>query len=38
MTGSLITVDGGVLFQQRSPQIETFPVDRFPVLPDSTTS
>jgi NAD(P)-dependent dehydrogenase (short-subunit alcohol dehydrogenase family) len=33
MTGSFVTVDGGVLFQQRSPQIETFPVDRFPVVP-----
>ena len=31
MTGSFVTVDGGVLFQQRSPQVETFPVDRFPV-------
>jgi 3-oxoacyl-[acyl-carrier protein] reductase len=30
VTGSLVTVDGGVLFQQRSPQIETFPVERFP--------
>lgn len=30
ITGSMVTVDGGVLFQQRSPQAETFPVDRFP--------
>jgi NAD(P)-dependent dehydrogenase (short-subunit alcohol dehydrogenase family) len=30
ITGSLLAVDGGVLFQQRSPQIETFPLDRFP--------
>lgn len=30
ITGSLVTVDGGVLFQQRSPQIETFPSERFP--------
>jgi NAD(P)-dependent dehydrogenase (short-subunit alcohol dehydrogenase family) len=30
MTGSFVTVDGGVLFQQRSPQVETFPLDRFP--------
>ena len=36
MTGSFITVDGGVLFQQRSPQVETFPVDRFP--PAGSTS
>jgi NAD(P)-dependent dehydrogenase (short-subunit alcohol dehydrogenase family) len=36
MTGSLLTVDGGVLFQQRSPQVETFPVERFPSAP--TTS
>jgi NAD(P)-dependent dehydrogenase (short-subunit alcohol dehydrogenase family) len=33
ITGSFITVDGGVLFQQRSPQVETFPLDRFPNLP-----
>ena len=30
MTGSFVTVDGGVLFQQRSPQVETFPLERFP--------
>jgi NAD(P)-dependent dehydrogenase (short-subunit alcohol dehydrogenase family) len=30
ITGSLLVVDGGVLFQQRSPQIETFPPERFP--------
>jgi 3-oxoacyl-[acyl-carrier protein] reductase len=30
VTGSFVTVDGGVLFQQRSPEIETFPVERFP--------
>jgi NAD(P)-dependent dehydrogenase (short-subunit alcohol dehydrogenase family) len=30
MTGSTVTVDGGVLVQQRSPQVETFPLDRFP--------
>jgi NAD(P)-dependent dehydrogenase (short-subunit alcohol dehydrogenase family) len=30
ITGSLVTVDGGVLVQQRSPQIETFPPERFP--------
>ncbi|MGA7987856.1 MAG: SDR family NAD(P)-dependent oxidoreductase [Candidatus Dormiibacterota bacterium] len=32
ITGSLVTVDGGVLFQQRSPQIETFPPERFPAM------
>jgi 3-oxoacyl-[acyl-carrier protein] reductase len=30
ITGSFVTVDGGVLFQQRSPEIETFPVANFP--------
>jgi NAD(P)-dependent dehydrogenase (short-subunit alcohol dehydrogenase family) len=38
MTGSFITVDGGVLFQQRSPQVETFPVERFPQATSATTS
>ena len=32
MTGSFLTVDGGVLFQQRPPQIERFPVERFPTI------
>jgi 3-oxoacyl-[acyl-carrier protein] reductase len=32
VTGSLVTVDGGVLFQQRSPEIETFPVAGFPAV------
>ncbi len=32
MTGSTVVVDGGVLVQQRSPQVETFPVDGFPSL------
>jgi NAD(P)-dependent dehydrogenase (short-subunit alcohol dehydrogenase family) len=32
VTGSFVTVDGGVLFQQRSPEIETFPVERFPQI------
>jgi NAD(P)-dependent dehydrogenase (short-subunit alcohol dehydrogenase family) len=32
ISGSLVTVDGGVLFQQRSPQIETFPPERFPEI------
>jgi len=30
VTGSKVYVDGGVLFQQRSPEIETFPVSNFP--------
>jgi hypothetical protein len=30
LTGSCIYVDGGVLHQQRSPQVETFPLERFP--------
>ena len=30
VTGSNVVVDGGVLFQQRSPEIETFPVDELP--------
>lgn len=36
MTGSCLTVDGGVLVQQRSPQVETFPVDVYPG-PDEIT-
>jgi|tagenome__1003787_1003787.scaffolds.fasta_scaffold20944417_2 NAD(P)-dependent dehydrogenase (short-subunit alcohol dehydrogenase family) len=32
LTGSFVTVDGGVLFQQRSPEIETYPVSGFPQL------
>ena len=32
VTGSFVTVDGGVLFQQRSPEIETFPVSSFPAV------
>ncbi len=34
ITGSCLVVDGAVLVQQRSPQIETFPVDTFPKLED----
>jgi 3-oxoacyl-[acyl-carrier protein] reductase len=30
VTGSSVVVDGGVLFQQRSPEIETFPVSNYP--------
>ena len=32
VTGSFVVVDGGVLFQQRSPEIETFPVANFPAV------
>ena len=32
LTGSCLYVDGGVLHQQRSPQVETFPLDRYPPL------
>jgi 3-oxoacyl-[acyl-carrier protein] reductase len=32
MTGSFVTVDGGVLVQQRSPQVESFPLDRYPTI------
>ena len=30
ITGVVISVDGGLLVQQRSPQVETFPLERFP--------
>lgn len=30
MTGACLVVDGGVLVQQRSPQVETFPLSLFP--------
>lgn len=33
ITGSCLTVDGGVLVQQRSTPLDTFPVSRFPQLP-----
>jgi NAD(P)-dependent dehydrogenase (short-subunit alcohol dehydrogenase family) len=32
ITGACLVVDGGVLVQQRSPAVETFPVERFPRL------
>jgi NAD(P)-dependent dehydrogenase (short-subunit alcohol dehydrogenase family) len=35
MTGCLVTVDGGVLVQQRPPQIERFPLERFPTIQPS---
>ncbi len=34
VTGSMLVVDGGVLVQQRSPQVETFPVSGFPAVTD----
>jgi 3-oxoacyl-[acyl-carrier protein] reductase len=33
MTGACVTVDGGVLVQQRSAPVDTFPVSSFPVVP-----
>jgi 3-oxoacyl-[acyl-carrier protein] reductase len=33
ITGTTIAVDGGLLSQQRSPQVETFPVSAFPAPP-----
>jgi NAD(P)-dependent dehydrogenase (short-subunit alcohol dehydrogenase family) len=32
ITGACLVVDGGVLVQQRSPQVETFPLSKFPVV------
>jgi NAD(P)-dependent dehydrogenase (short-subunit alcohol dehydrogenase family) len=32
MTGSTVVVDGGVLVQQRSPQVETFPLSKYPAV------
>ena len=32
-TGTPIAVDGGLLSEQRSPQVETFPVSSFPPSP-----
>lgn len=34
MTGSTLVVDGGVLVQQRSPQVEVFPVENYPTRAD----
>ena len=34
ITGSCLVVDGGVLVQQRSPQVETFGHDRYPAVED----
>ena len=32
ITGHLLVVDGGLLVQQRSPQVDIFPLGRFPKL------
>ena len=32
VTATTLVVDGGVLSQQRPPQVETFPVEGFPKL------
>lgn len=32
VTGACLVVDGAVLVQQRSPQVETFPLDRYPSI------
>src|SRR5581483_5603669 len=32
VTGHILTVDGGLLSQQRSPQVDIFPLSRFPKL------
>jgi 3-oxoacyl-[acyl-carrier protein] reductase len=34
ITGTCLTVDGGVLVQQRSTPLDTFPVSKFPVIPE----
>jgi NAD(P)-dependent dehydrogenase (short-subunit alcohol dehydrogenase family) len=34
VTGSALVVDGGVLVQQRSPQVDTLPPEQFPAVPD----
>ncbi|MEO7261929.1 MAG: SDR family oxidoreductase [Jatrophihabitantaceae bacterium] len=35
VTGACLVVDGGVLVQQRSPQVEVFGLDKFPRIPGS---
>jgi 3-oxoacyl-[acyl-carrier protein] reductase len=32
MTGMCLVVDGGVLVQQRTPQVETVPLSKFPKI------
>lgn len=34
ITGIRVPVDGGVLVQQRSPQVDTFPLDNYPAVED----
>jgi 3-oxoacyl-[acyl-carrier protein] reductase len=34
ITGHIFAVDGGLLSQQRSPQVDIFPLSRFPKLED----
>lgn len=34
VTGSRVVVDGGVLVNQRSPQVDTFPVSNYPAVDD----
>jgi 3-oxoacyl-[acyl-carrier protein] reductase len=38
VTGHCLVVDGGVLVQQRSPQVEVFGLDRYPRIPGSLFS
>lgn len=38
ITGHCLVVDGGVLVQQRSPQVEVFGLDQFPRIPGSLFS
>jgi 3-oxoacyl-[acyl-carrier protein] reductase len=38
VTGHCLVVDGAVLVQQRSPQVETFTLDRYPRIPGSLLS
>jgi 3-oxoacyl-[acyl-carrier protein] reductase len=35
ITGHILVVDGGLLVQQRSPQVDIFPLSRFPTLEDN---
>jgi NAD(P)-dependent dehydrogenase (short-subunit alcohol dehydrogenase family) len=37
ITGATLVVDGGVLVQQRSAPVDTFPVSRFPSIAPSTS-
>jgi 3-oxoacyl-[acyl-carrier protein] reductase len=36
VTGSMLVVDGGLLAQQRSPQVDIFGLDRFPAVAEAT--